>query len=201
MMEEVKVVFECIHDEWKIPNARENSCRGLSRGPKWFARSCFGGTQLVTSSPCLVHRLKSTFPPPCKYYFEVKMKFLPGLSLLHRDVSTRERERLNDTLVTTRGRRVYLAYSTSTRELIKNLSLVEGHRWFRETFISQTVLVSEQISWTSCRLSRIFNFVPPTCSVPRKNRKFLHNIFPLFVKSIAFPISLTIQFMLPKNII
>lgn len=39
MMEEVKVVFECIHDEWKIPNARENSCRGLSRGPKWFACS------------------------------------------------------------------------------------------------------------------------------------------------------------------
>lgn len=112
-----------------------------------------------------------------------------------------ERERLNDTLVTTRGRRVYLAYPTSTRELIKNLSLVERHRWFRETFISQTVLVSEQISWTSCRLSRIFNFVPPTCSIPRKNRKFLHNIFPLFVKSIAFPISLTIQFMLPKNII
>lgn len=164
------------------------------------SRSCFGGTQLVTSSPCLVQRLKSTFPPPCKYYFEVKMKFLPGLSLLHRDVS---RERLNDTLVTTRGRRVYLAYPTSTRELIKNLSLVERHRWFRETFISQTVLVSEKKveRVVVCHDKRIFNFVPPTCSLPRKNRKFLHNIFPLFVKSIAFPISLTIQFMLPKNII
>lgn len=155
---EEKEVSKCsvFTNEWKIRNAR-----GLSRPLwKWFA-----GTQLVA----LPRHLKSTFPPLCKYYFEVKMKFLPALPF----TPWRIHQRLNDTLVTTRGRRVYLAYPTSTRELIKNLSLNDTDDFERR--LSRNVLVWEQISWTSatsstekvvvCRLSRERIFNLPTCSV------------------------------------
>lgn len=146
------------------------------------------------------------------------MKFLPALPF----TPWRIHQRLNDTLVTTRARRVYLAYPTSTRELIKNLSLNDTDDF--EGRLSRNVLVSEQITWTSatsrwktCCLSfspeRIFNLRTCSITIQMASWNFLHFFFFLqkienfyrnyyiifFLSWNWFLISLTIQFIFSKK--